>query len=209
MFFKVLSKNLLGLITIIGTPYRWLGGSRKGGTAPFEPTQAVITLQIAPSHYQATISSSNTGHVDSAICLDSCHSFGDETSSSSGLEGNEKITVNIARGSWECHLDGTPFHGQYPDMAVPLSGGHTICKMGNEHEYMECRMCSESRTNIPVYWPIIDHFTLYVFELITGSDYLSDPTDGSRYSKYNDRIAQIIKLMGEIPKFLNFASKYS
>jgi serine/threonine-protein kinase SRPK3 len=42
-----------------------------------------------------------------------------------------------------------------------------------------------------------------------GSDYLSDPADGSRYSKDDDHIAQVIELMGEILKFITFASKCS
>ena len=58
------------------------------------------------------------------------------------------------------YLYKTLFHGRYPDAAVPLSGGDTGCEMGNEREYMECHMCNESRTNIPVYRPIIDHFML-------------------------------------------------
>ena len=48
-----------------------------------------------------------------------------------------------------------------------------------------------------------------IFELITGGDYLFDPASGSRYSKDDDHIAQIIELMGEIPKTIAFAGKYS
>ncbi|KAI0648588.1 kinase-like domain-containing protein [Trametes meyenii] len=48
-----------------------------------------------------------------------------------------------------------------------------------------------------------------IFELITGGDYLFDPASGSRYSKDDDHIAQIIELMGEFPKSLAFAGKYS
>ncbi|KNZ73105.1 Protein kinase dsk1 [Termitomyces sp. J132] len=39
-----------------------------------------------------------------------------------------------------------------------------------------------------------------IFELITGGDYLFDPASGSRYSKDDDHIAQIMELMGEIPR---------
>jgi serine/threonine-protein kinase SRPK3 len=40
-----------------------------------------------------------------------------------------------------------------------------------------------------------------------GSDYLSDPAEGSRYSKDDDdHIAQVIELIGEIPKFIMFMS---
>ncbi|KAI8974159.1 kinase-like domain-containing protein [Trametes punicea] len=48
-----------------------------------------------------------------------------------------------------------------------------------------------------------------IFELITGGDYLFDPASGSRYSKDDDHIAQIIELMGEFPKSIAFSGKYS
>lgn len=48
-----------------------------------------------------------------------------------------------------------------------------------------------------------------MFELITGGDYLFDPASGSRYSKDDDHIAQIIELMGEVPKNVAFSGKYS
>jgi len=48
-----------------------------------------------------------------------------------------------------------------------------------------------------------------LFELITGGDYLFDPASGSRYSKDDDHIAQIIELLGEIPKGVAFSGKYS
>lgn len=50
---------------------------------------------------------------------------------------------------------------------------------------------------------------LQMFELITGGDYLFDPAPGSRYSKDDDHIAQIIELMGEIPKSIALSGKYS
>jgi serine/threonine-protein kinase SRPK3 len=48
-----------------------------------------------------------------------------------------------------------------------------------------------------------------VFELLTGGDYLFDPASGTRYSKDDDHIAQIIELMGEFPKTLAYSGKYS
>lgn len=45
-----------------------------------------------------------------------------------------------------------------------------------------------------------------IFELMTGGGYLFGPASGSRYSK-DDYIAQIIELMGEIPKTIAFAGK--
>ena len=54
-----------------------------------------------------------------------------------------------------------------------------------------------------------DYCASKIFELITGGDYLFDPASGSRYSKDDDHIAQIIELMGEFPKSLAFSGKYS
>ncbi|TEB28286.1 kinase-like protein [Coprinellus micaceus] len=48
-----------------------------------------------------------------------------------------------------------------------------------------------------------------LFELITGGDYLFDPASGTRYSKDDDHIAQIMELLGEIPKSVAFSGKYS
>lgn len=48
-----------------------------------------------------------------------------------------------------------------------------------------------------------------IFELLTGGDYLFDPQAGSKYSKDDDHIAQIMELMGEMPKSIAFAGKYS
>ena len=45
--------------------------------------------------------------------------------------------------------------------------------------------------------------------MITGGDYLFDPASGTRYSKDDDHIAQIIELLGEIPKSVAFSGKYS
>lgn len=50
---------------------------------------------------------------------------------------------------------------------------------------------------------------IQIFELITGGDYLFDPASGSRYSKDDDHIAQIIELVGEFPKSVAFSGKYS
>ncbi|GAB5586687.1 hypothetical protein Unana1_01587 [Umbelopsis nana] len=46
------------------------------------------------------------------------------------------------------------------------------------------------------------------FELLTG-DYLFDPQSGSKYSKDDDHMAQIIELIGSVPKQLSASGKYS
>ncbi|CCM03025.1 uncharacterized protein FIBRA_05142 [Fibroporia radiculosa] len=48
-----------------------------------------------------------------------------------------------------------------------------------------------------------------IFEMLTGGDYLFDPASGSRYSKDDDHIAQIMELMGEFPKSIAFSGRYS
>ncbi|KAJ7091954.1 kinase-like domain-containing protein [Mycena belliarum] len=48
-----------------------------------------------------------------------------------------------------------------------------------------------------------------IFELITGGDYLFDPAKGSRYTKDDDHMAQIMELMGEVPKSISLSGKYS
>lgn len=48
-----------------------------------------------------------------------------------------------------------------------------------------------------------------MFELLAGGDYLFDPQAGSRYTKDEDHIAQIIELMGELPHSLALSGKYS
>ncbi|KAJ3411941.1 serine/threonine protein kinase, CMGC group [Chytridiales sp. JEL 0842] len=46
------------------------------------------------------------------------------------------------------------------------------------------------------------------FELLTG-DYLFDPQAGSRYSKDDDHVAQIIELLGGFPKHIATTGKYA
>ncbi|KAN0062452.1 serine/threonine protein kinase, CMGC [Thecaphora frezii] len=46
------------------------------------------------------------------------------------------------------------------------------------------------------------------FKLLMGN-YLFDPAAGTKYNKDNNHVAQIIELLGNFPKSLTFASKYS
>ncbi|KAJ3212725.1 serine/threonine protein kinase, CMGC group [Dinochytrium kinnereticum] len=46
------------------------------------------------------------------------------------------------------------------------------------------------------------------FELLTG-DYLFDPQPGSRYTKDDDHVAQIVELLGHFPKSVALSGKYS
>jgi serine/threonine-protein kinase SRPK3 len=44
--------------------------------------------------------------------------------------------------------------------------------------------------------------------LLTG-DYLFDPQPGNKYDKDDDHMAQIMELLGEMPKALAMSGKYS
>lgn len=46
------------------------------------------------------------------------------------------------------------------------------------------------------------------FELLTG-DYLFDPQPGVKYDKDDDHMAQIMELLGEMPRSLALSGKYS
>lgn len=45
--------------------------------------------------------------------------------------------------------------------------------------------------------------------MVTGGDYLFDPASGTRYSKDDDHIAQVIELLGPIPTDLVRSGKYA
>ena len=47
-----------------------------------------------------------------------------------------------------------------------------------------------------------------VFELVTG-DFLFDPKSGSRFSRDDDHLAQMIELLGDMPRSLCLAGKNS
>jgi hypothetical protein len=78
--------------------------------------------------------------------------------------------------------------------------------VGTERGYLECCLCGQCALALAVFFDSRDRQT---FELLTGGDYLFDPASGSRYSKDDDHMAQIIELMGEFPKSLAFSGKYS
>ncbi|KAF8839081.1 kinase-like protein [Paxillus ammoniavirescens] len=111
-----------------------------------------------------------------------------ETSTSSMVESMEKITVKIAdlgNATWtEHHFTDDIQTRQYRCPEVILGA-----KWGTSADI----------------WSV----TCVIFELITGGDYLFDPASGSRYSKDDDHIAQIMELVGEIPKSIAFSGKYS
>ena len=51
-------------------------------------------------------------------------------------------------------------------------------------------------------------FACMIFELITG-DFLFEPRKGDTFSKNDDHLAQIIELLGKMPKKLSLAGRYS
>jgi len=165
-------------------------------TAGSTSTATTTTTATAPSIAQSestaatTLPSSEVPLSTSVMSVDSIpsQSLGDETSSSSMLEGNERITVKIAdlgNATWtEHHFTDDIQTRQYRCPEVILGA-----KWGTSADI----------------WSV----ACVIFELITGGDYLFDPASGSRYSKDDDHVAQIIELMGDIPKAIAFAGKYS
>lgn len=110
------------------------------------------------------------------------------SSVSSALEGMEKITVKIAdlgNATWvEHHFTDDIQTRQYRCPEVILGA-----KWGTSADI----------------WSV----ACVIFELITGGDYLFDPASGTRYSKDDDHIAQIMELMGEFPRSFALSGKYS
>ncbi|KAI0689308.1 kinase-like domain-containing protein, partial [Cytidiella melzeri] len=104
------------------------------------------------------------------------------------LEGTEKITVKIAdlgNATWtEHHFTDDIQTRQYRCPEVILGA-----RWGTSADI----------------WSV----ACIIFELLTGGDYLFDPASGTRYTKDDDHIAQIIELMGEFPKSVAFSGKYS
>ncbi|KAH7919800.1 kinase-like protein [Leucogyrophana mollusca] len=182
------------------------GGFNKMTTPhPAQPPGPSLLTRLAPLHPGApevsisppAVSIPNppsTSTVDPSIStsimsVDSVQQSTAETSTTSSvLEGIEKITVKIAdlgNATWtEHHFTDDIQTRQYRCPEVILGA-----KWGTSADI----------------WSV----ACVVFELITGGDYLFDPASGSRYSKDDDHMAQIMELMGEIPKAVAFSGKYS
>lgn len=161
------------------------------GTGVGAPPMPISTaLQESPSGD----ASADVPLSSSAMSLDasSRQSTLDSASSDSGLQdllhATERITVKIAdlgNATWiEHHFTDDIQTRQYRCPEVILGA-----KWGPSADI----------------WSV----ACLAFELITGGDYLFDPASGSRYSKDDDHIAQIIELIGEFPKSLAFGGKYS
>ncbi|KAI0355261.1 kinase-like protein [Trametes cingulata] len=136
-------------------------------------------VPAAPPPYDDPMNSAEPPLSTSVMSVDGMHPV---------YEGPEKITVKIAdlgNATWvEHHFTDDIQTRQYRCPEVILGA-----KWGPSADI----------------WSV----ACIIFELITGGDYLFDPASGSRYSKDDDHIAQIIELMGEFPKSLAFSGKYS
>ncbi|KAL1947065.1 hypothetical protein VTO73DRAFT_14026 [Trametes versicolor] len=148
-------------------------------TGPQPAASSSTSASAAPPPYDDPMNAGGAGLSTSAMSVDGLHSV---------YDGPEKITVKIAdlgNATWvEHHFTDDIQTRQYRCPEVILGA-----KWGPSADI----------------WSV----ACIIFELITGGDYLFDPASGSRYSKDDDHIAQIIELMGEFPKSLAFAGKYS
>ncbi|KAH0830135.1 kinase-like protein [Lanmaoa asiatica] len=135
-------------------------------------------------------------------------SFGDTSTASSMLEGMEKITVKIAdlgNATWtEHHFTDDIQTRQYRCPEVILGA-----KWNSSADIWSVACVVRQPSHAEPRDPRLTDHVPQIFELITGGDYLFDPASGSRYSKDDDHIAQIMELIGEFPKVIAFSGKYS
>ncbi|TFK63185.1 kinase-like protein [Pluteus cervinus] len=168
----------------------------KGPAAPYQPSahQAPVTsstirpTSTAPVPIEANAKNGDAGVSSSVMSVDRQSNDDTEGSGSSVFEELDRITVKIAdlgNATWiEHHFTDDIQTRQYRCPEVILGA-----KWGTSADI----------------WSI----ACVIFELITGGDYLFDPASGSRYSKDDDHIAQIMELMGEIPRSVAMTGKYS
>ncbi|KAF9446093.1 kinase-like protein [Macrolepiota fuliginosa MF-IS2] len=165
-----------------------LATSRPGAPGPSllsqqAPPTSTIPMAVPPPVPYDGRSESISGVSSSVMSVDH-----QSDSSSSMYEGNERITVKIAdlgNATWvEHHFTDDIQTRQYRCPEVILGA-----KWGTSADI----------------WSV----ACVVFELLTGGDYLFDPASGQRYSKDDDHMAQVIELMGELPRSVAFAGKYS
>ncbi|TFK20104.1 kinase-like protein [Coprinopsis marcescibilis] len=155
------------------------------GRMPGAPGPSLLS-QLAPSTSSQNPSASSSAHpaVGSVMSVDRQS----DSESSVAVDLSEKITVKIAdlgNATWvEHHFTDDIQTRQYRCPEVILGA-----KWGPSADI----------------WSV----ACVLFELITGGDYLFDPASGSRYSKDDDHIAQIMELLGEIPRPIAFSGKYS
>ncbi|KAF8333935.1 kinase-like domain-containing protein [Cantharellus anzutake] len=112
----------------------------------------------------------------------------DTDSSTSSIEAMERITVKIADLGNACWVD----HHFTDDIQT------------RQYRCPEVILGAKWGTSADI-WSA----ACLIFELLTGGDYLFDPQNGSKYSKDDDHIAQIIELVGEFPKTIAFSGRYS
>ncbi|KAI0261768.1 kinase-like domain-containing protein [Gloeopeniophorella convolvens] len=165
-------------------------------TAPSAPKQAGPSLlsQQAPLHGQDAPHTPAEGSDDASADSGAASSSGASAAAMAldqqpgGLEALERITVKIAdlgNATWvEHHFTDDIQTRQYRCPEVLLGA-----RWGPSADI----------------WSV----ACVLFELLAGGDYLFDPQAGSRYSKDEDHIAQVIELVGEFPQSLAFAGKYS
>ncbi|KAH9483406.1 Serine/threonine-protein kinase SKY1 [Psilocybe cubensis] len=116
-----------------------------------------------------------------------------------GLAGMERITVKIADLGNVTHADANRIR-----IATWIEHHFTDDIQTRQYRCPEVILGAKWGPSSDL-WSV----ACILFELITGGDYLFDPASGSRYSKDDDHIAQIIELLGEIPKSIAFSGKYS
>ncbi|OZJ05250.1 hypothetical protein BZG36_02303 [Bifiguratus adelaidae] len=130
--------------------------------------------------------------------------------------GEGDMPVSVSEASQSIHEQ--TLHKPAVQVDSQLSLRVKIADLGNacwvDHHFtndIQTRQYRSPEVILGAQWgPSADIWSMatMVFELLTG-DYLFDPQAGSRYSKDDDHIAQIIELMGHMPRHLIKTGKWA
>lgn len=223
MVFEVLGANLLKVIKhydYMGLPIplvKKIVRQVLEGLRLLHEDCGIIHTDLKPENILLSLSSSEMKSI--ADCLD--------TSSkdiSSSIEGIENIKISNNNSSSPVVSSGTPVSRSrefslsmledpnYEDIHVKIADLGNGCwvhrHFTNDIQTRQYR-CPEVILGLP-YDTSADIWSCacLVFELLVG-DFLFEPRTGRRYDKNEDHIAQMIELLGKIPKKMIQQAKYS
>ncbi|KAJ1993114.1 serine/threonine protein kinase, CMGC [Coemansia spiralis] len=152
------------------------------------------------------------------------HPHGTRNSGSNSAYSLERDLNDISIAGTPTRLHFEACENDSADRCSPASSGHTqelkvkLADLGNatwaDHHFTEdiqTRQYRSPEVIIGARWDATADMwscACLIFELITG-DYLFEPHSGSRYTKDEDHIAQIIETVGPLPKKFALSGRYS
>ncbi|KAK7019670.1 serine/threonine protein kinase, CMGC [Paramarasmius palmivorus] len=105
------------------------------------------------------------------------------------------------------NMDNPPLHRRYPNTSIPMSGGYPSACPSAYSSLSSTPPSPFAPLPTPERATMLKHRQL--FELLTGGDYLFDPASGTKYSKDDDHLAQIIELCGPLPRAVVQGGRWS